>query len=110
MNAAWALRALRWSYCAFIAWSSARTFIQARAGHDAHALVLASLEMLAIAAFVFRRTQAAACYALLTIYAIAAMLTLAEGGVPLRFVYFAMTAVSIVALDRALTNIRPGTA
>ena len=42
----WALHGLRWSYCAFIAWSSLQTLLAAQAalhsqpGHAVHALFL----------------------------------------------------------------------
>ena len=101
MNQTWALRGLRWSYCAFIAWASLQTFLAARADHDVHALILSSVEIAAIAAFLFAPLEAVACGVLLIVYAIASVLTLAaHHDMPLRFVYFAMTAVYIVIATR----------
>lgn len=104
MSEPWALRLLRWSYCAFIAWASVRTFLEARAGHDRHALVLSGVEILAIAAFLFAPLETIACAVLLVVYAIAAVLTTAvHQDLPLRFVYFAMTAIYIVIADQRRT-------
>jgi len=101
MNQAWALRGLRWSYCAFIAWASLQTFLQSRLERDFHALILSSVEIAAIAAFLFAPLEIIACVVLLVVYAIAAALTLAaHHDMPLRFVYFAMTAIYIVTVGR----------
>lgn len=97
----WPLRALRWSFCAYIAWSSLQTFASARTGHDAHALVLSGAELIAVTAFLFDRTALAAGVALVAIFAIAAALTTLEGQVPLRFLYFGATAVYIALARRA---------
>ena len=99
MSARWALRGLRWSYCAFIAWASAQTFFHA--GHDPHALVLSVVELAAIAAFLFKRTETIACYILLIVFGLAALLTAMDGEVPLRFAYYAMTAIGILTQDQA---------
>jgi hypothetical protein len=100
----WALRLLRWSYCAFIAWASVRTFVEARAEHDFHPLVLSGVEIAAIAAFLFTPLETIACAVLLVVYAIAAVLTMAaHEDLPLRFVYFAMTAVYIVIAGQRRT-------
>ena len=92
---------LRWTYCAFIAWSSVQTFLQARGGHSPHALILSVAELAAIAAFLVPAFDLAACTVLLIVYAIAAALTLAQGEMPLRFFYFAMTAVYLVVRQRS---------
>lgn len=96
----WPLRALRWSYCAFIAWASLQTFLFGRSSHDVHALVLSSIELLAIAAFLFEKIERPAGAVLIGVYAIAAVLTSLEGEVPLRFVYFAATAFYIAYSPR----------
>lgn len=101
----WSLRALRWSFCAYIAWASLQTFMGARTGHDLHALVLSGAELLAIAAFLFERSALPACMALVAIFAIAAVLTTLEGQTPLRFLYFAATAVHIALAQRAPTRL-----
>ncbi|HEY2050803.1 MAG TPA: hypothetical protein VGH03_15800 [Caulobacteraceae bacterium] len=106
----WSLRALRWSFCAYIAWSSLQTFAGARTGHaalHAHALLLSGAELLAIAAFLFERSALPACVALVAIFAIAAVLTALAGQTPLRFLYFAATAVHIVLAQRASTGPAP---
>ena len=100
----WSLRALRWSFCAYIAWSSLQTFAGARTGHDLHALLLSGAELLAIAAFLFEWSALPACIALVAIFAIAAVLTALEGQTPLRFLYFAATAVHIGLTQRAPTG------
>lgn len=104
MSESWALRLLRWSYCAFIACASVRTFVEARAGHDLHAFVLSGVEITAIAAFLFAPLETIACAVLLVVYAIAVVLTLvAHQDLPLRFVYFATTAVYILIADQRRT-------
>jgi hypothetical protein len=101
MSEVWALRVLRWSYCAFIASASLQTFLQARGDRDVHALILSSVEIAAIAAFLFVPLEVIACGVLLIVYAIAATLTAAmHHDIPLRFVYFATTAVYIVIASR----------
>lgn len=108
MSEVWGLRGLRWSYCAFIAWASVQTFLNARTAHDVHALILSSVEVAAIVAFLFVPLEVAACAVLLAVYAIATALTLAEhGDMPLRFVYFAMTAVYIVSARHGRSTSSP---
>jgi hypothetical protein len=101
----WSLLALRWSFCAYIAWSSLQTFTDARTGHDLHALVLSGAELIAIAAFLFERLALPACMALVAIFAIAAVTTALEGQIPLRFLYFAATAVHLALARRAPTGL-----
>lgn len=108
MSEVWALRGLRWSYCAFIAWASLQTFAQARGDRDVHALILSSVEIIAIAAFLFAPLEVIACGVLLIVYAIASALTVtAHHDIPLRFVYFAMTAVYLVIASRSGVNSSP---
>jgi hypothetical protein len=100
----WRLHGLRWSYCAFIAWSSLQTLLAAQAGlhiwasHATHALLLSSVELLAIAAFLVDRWALYAGVVLTVVFAIAAVLTVLEGQMPLRFLYFAATAIYLPAI------------
>jgi hypothetical protein len=100
----WSLGALRWSFCAYIAWLSARTFAGGWAERDLHALVLAGAEMIAVAAFLIERWALGACIALLAIFAIAAVVTALRGELPLRFLYFGATAAHIVFAQRVLAR------
>jgi hypothetical protein len=102
----WPLRGLQWSYCAFIAWASLDTFLGARVDHDLHAIILSSLELIAIAAFLFDRLAAPACVALCVVYAVATVITTLKGEVPLVFLYYTATAIYIVTAQREL-NKRP---
>lgn len=104
MSEARAEKFLRWSYCAFIAWSSLQTFLQARGDHDPHALILSGVELIAIAAFLVPALDLVACTLLLIVYAIAFALTLGQGEVPLRFIYFAMTAVYLAIRQRSTVS------
>jgi hypothetical protein len=96
-----ALRALHWSFCAYIAWASLQTFAQARTGHDLHAIILSAAELLAIAAFLFARLALPACMALVAIFGLAAVITALQGQAPVRFLYFAATAIYIAMAQRA---------
>jgi hypothetical protein len=95
------LRLLRWVYCGFIAWSSARTYLEARTAHDLHPALLAGAEFVAIAAFLFRRLEIPARAVLVLIYAIAAVLVSLQGNVPIRFLDYGATAIYIVVASRA---------
>lgn len=97
----WSLRGLRWSYGAFIAWSSLQTFLTARAGHDIVPLVLSSVELVAIAAFLSRRLEFPACVVLTGVYVVAAVLTALAGQMPIRFAYYTATAICIVVVGRS---------
>jgi hypothetical protein len=103
----WELRALRWSYCAFIAWASLETFLEARVTHEAHALWLSGLEMLAIVAFLFPAVETPACALLIVIYIIAGLLTALQGTPPFRFIYYGMTAFYLVLASRASNAAKP---
>jgi hypothetical protein len=96
----WSLRGLHWSYCAFIAWASLQTLHDASSDHDVHALLLSSAELIAIVAFLFDRLAALACAALCVVFAVATVITTLEGQVPLRFLYFAATAIYIMMAQR----------
>lgn len=103
MNEIWSLRIFRWSYCAFIAWASAQVFLQGAGAHEPHARILAGVEIAAIAAFLIPRLEAAAGAVLLIVYAFASVITIAQGKPPLRFIYYAATAIYIVLAHRRLT-------
>jgi hypothetical protein len=110
MSEAWAPRALRWSYCAFIAWASAQVFIAGAGQHEPHAAVLASVELTAVAAFVFPPLEAAAGAVLAAVYVVASVVTVMQGEAPLRFVYYAATAIYIVVGQRRIcgsASVRP---
>ncbi|HEY8949162.1 MAG TPA: hypothetical protein VIM56_09795 [Rhizomicrobium sp.] len=103
MKPIWALNGLRWSYCAFIAWTTLQTLLAAREGGDVHALILSGVELAASAAFLLPSLEVIACAVLLAVYVIAAGLTVTvHHEVPLRFAYFAMTAICVVAVTRAV--------
>jgi len=96
----WSLALLRWSYVAFIVFASAKTIIAAHAGHGPHGwpvAVLALIEIAAALALLVARLERAACVVLLAVYGVAAALTIAEGEVPLRFVYYAATALVLAS-------------
>ena len=110
MSGVWPLRALRWSFCAFIVFASAQTFAAVLAGDgEPHqlgghaALALSGAEILAALALLIARLAFAAALVLCAVFAIAAGLTLAAGEAPLRFVYYAATAIVLgLAKDGAL--------
>lgn len=102
MNWLWTVRLLRWSYAAFIAQASATTFFAP--GHAGHAglvvRILAGSEFLAAAIFALGIADRAACAVLLVIYAIATVLSVADAEWPLRFFYYAATALLITQAAR----------
>jgi len=93
----WTVRLLRWSYAAFIAQASMVTLFAP--GHSGHAglvvRILAGSEFLAAAAFASGVADRAVCTVLLVVYAIATVLSVADAEWPLRFFYYAATAVLI---------------
>ncbi len=97
MSWIWTMRLLRWSYAAFIAQASAVTFFAP--GHSGHAgiivRIIAGSEFLAAATFASGVADRAACTVLLVIYAVATALSVADAEWPLRFFYYASTAVLI---------------
>jgi len=117
MSDTWTLRTLRWSYVAFITYSSAETFLEAwRAPHTNHGLhgalgllALSGAEMLAAIAFLAEVLDAIALTMLLLIFVIASALTIGEGEVPLRFLYFAATAAYITIAHRRMVSRTNGT-
>jgi hypothetical protein len=102
MNGDRALRALRCSFCAFIVFASSQAFMAGLTGNGerhhlaAHGLLaLSGVEVLAALALLIPGLALAAAWVLCAVFAIAAVLTLAAGEVPLRFVYYAATAISL---------------
>lgn len=102
------LRILRFAYVAFIATASG-VAIQAsvrgigEAGHGARVvLALALVELIAALAFLVERIEVAACVILVLTFATATILSLesADFLAPLRFAYFAATAICLVKADR----------
>lgn len=109
MTRPWRLRALRWSFAAFIGYASAETYLAP--GHGGFAglaiRVLAAAEFLAAALFATELYETAACAALLAIFSIAAVLTYLGGEWPFRFLYFAATAVFLtMERDKGSSNTR----
>jgi hypothetical protein len=98
MRDVWALRGLRLSYVAFIAFASVQTYFGAH--HDLHAIVLSSVEFFAVLAFLIEPLETIACAILLLVFAAAAAITAAQGEIPLRFFYFGATAAYIVFAHR----------
>jgi hypothetical protein len=104
----WALRSLRWAYVAFIAAASAAAIQSGLRGagegsHSGHfVLALAIPELVAALAFLVEPLEVVACGVLLVVYVVAGAVSLASGDylAPLRFLYFAATAVLIVSAQR----------
>jgi hypothetical protein len=99
INSPWPLRALRWSFCAFIVYASVQTFWAAWSGHgEPHhgrvgLLALSGVEAIAALALLVPRLAPVATWVLCAVFAIAAVLTIAAGEAPLRFAYYAATAI-----------------
>jgi hypothetical protein len=104
MNQDHALTGLRWSFSIFIVWASVQTFLEAIGGRGephlgGHAAVLAAVEALAAIALLVPRVALAAAGVLCGVFAVAGVVSLFAGEAPLRFVYYAATAV-LLALTR----------
>jgi hypothetical protein len=103
-------------YVLFIAVASAQTALagfrgESEGGHaPIHLALLGSVEIAGALLFLWRKTQLAGAVLLLIVYALATLLTLAEGGNPLRFLYFAATALFILHVDNSLRRQAGGTA
>jgi hypothetical protein len=98
-------RVLRWSYGLFIAQASVNAILGAiqRTHHQESPHLVLSLavpELLAALAFLFEPAERFALAVLLVVYAVAAVVTAMQGDLPLRFLYYAMTAVFIVLSHR----------
>jgi len=116
MNAVRLLAALRWSFCAFIVWASAETFLaiwhgpgEAHAGHlGAHGqLILSVIELGGALALLAPPLGKAAAMTLCVVFAIAGVVTLAGGEAPLRFVYYAATAAFLGFPGRKAAPLAP---
>jgi hypothetical protein len=109
LTGAQALYLYRCVYAAFIVWASAKTFVEGwpGGGHGhggAHMALfirgLAGAEIVAAVALLWLPAQVWAAGALVLIFAIATVLDLSLGGQPVRFAYYAATALVLVYLDR----------
>jgi hypothetical protein len=100
----WSLRGLHWTYCAFIAWASVQTFLAALPGRDLHALLLSSVEVIAIVAFLFDRLAAPSCAVLCAVLTVAAVITSLNGHASLDLAYYAATAIFILTAKRSLNG------
>ncbi|HLY56986.1 MAG TPA: hypothetical protein VKS60_15585 [Stellaceae bacterium] len=108
MSSAWPLRTLRWTYVAFIAGASAMAIRSAHAGtgeghHSARfVLFLAVPELIAALSLLVRPVERIACAVLVAIYVVAGAVSAASGDIvaPLRFLYYAATAIFIVTAGR----------
>jgi hypothetical protein len=105
---AWLAVALRWSFCAFIAWASADSFLAASSSHGAShlgehgQLILSAAEFVAALALLVPALGRFAAVALCLVFAFAAIVTVSAGEAPLRFVYYAATAVLLGFSDRRI--------
>ena len=105
----------RFVYVLFIAVASAQTAAAGlrggtQGGHaPVHLALLGSVEIVGALLFLWRRTQLAGAGLLLIVYAFAAVLTIVEGGNPLRFLYFAATALFILHVDASVPRQAGGT-
>jgi hypothetical protein len=100
------LQAFAWIYASFLVAASVQTAVDAMHGHGPHGGIpvaaLAGVEILAALLFLVPKARTAATAALLAIFAIAAILTSLSGDLPIRFAYYAATAVIIVSLNGRL--------
>jgi bacteriorhodopsin len=91
-------------YVLFILWASATTV--ANAHETDHATVqlelLGLVEIAGALLFLIRRTQLAGLVLLLAVFAAATIMATLSGEMPLRFVYYATSAVFILLVDRHL--------
>ena len=113
MSPRWALRCLRWSYCAFIVAASGIAMQAALQGHGEvqlgprHIVVLAAVEIIAAVAFLLEPVELIACAVLLVVYLVAGALSILAGDwiAVLRFIFYGATAAYIVFASH-LVNIR----
>jgi hypothetical protein len=99
----WSLRSLRWSYCAFIAYASAvAIYHPGLDGHTGLAIrVLAAVEVFAALIFATGLFDLVACATLLLLFLIVGLIAIAHGEAPLRFLYYAATAVLVTQAERS---------
>lgn len=100
------LRGFAWIYVLFLVAASAQTAIGALDGHGLHGgapiVAFACVEILAALLFLVPVTRIAALVVLLAIFVVAAILSSLSGDLPIRFAYYAATALFIVSLDSRL--------
>jgi ABC-type uncharacterized transport system permease subunit len=107
MTARQTLLGYRCLFLLFILVASAQTLIEGlhQTGIDAfHLIVLASAEIVGALLFLIRPSQNLGAVVLLLVFAAAAAMTVAQGGNPLRFVYFAGTVLFILHVDASMTR------
>ncbi len=90
----------------YVIWSSIMTLVNAH-GHDVHGPLLAALEIVAAVLFCFRRTRTAGLAFLLGVFLIAGALEVSFGGVPMRFIYYAASALLVWWLTRTVPRPHP---
>lgn len=105
--------ALRWSFCAFLMWASARDFLATWNGAGEHhlgghgELLLTAVEFCAALALLVPRLAKAAAIALCVVCAVGAIASLSAGEPPLRFVYYGATAVLLGFSERKTAALAP---
>jgi hypothetical protein len=110
MNAHRGLAAFRLVFVAYIVFASARTLISADTiamSADLapwHLYVLASAEIAAALALLWRRTERVGAIALILVFAVAAFLDTRAGDIPVRYAYYAATALFIVFIRPRLAG------
>jgi hypothetical protein len=109
LSARWALRGLRWSYCAFIGAASitaAESALHGQ-GEGSHGpqmiLALAVTETMAALALAIEPVELIACVVLLLVYSVAGVVSVlsADWVAVLRFIFYGVTATYIVLASRA---------
>ena len=117
-GARWTLRALRWSYCVFIAAASVIAAESAVHGHGegSHGarmiLALAVTETIAALALAIERVELVACAVLLLVYTVAGVVSAlsADWVAVLRFIFYGVTAAYIVLASRTAEGSAPAAA
>jgi hypothetical protein len=111
MSSDLALRSFRWIYVGFICCTSAQTLLHGHRVHFTAAVsapvieLLAATEIAAALLFLMETAELAACAVLACVYSVAAALSVSDGEVPLRFLYYAATALYIVVAHRNMSLI-----
>ena len=107
MSTSLALLVFRIVFVGFIVFASARAIFSAGAiangAHlaSSHVFALASAEIVAALALLWRRTERVAAAALVLVFATGAALDARAGDIPLRYAYYAATALFIVFQSRS---------
>jgi hypothetical protein len=97
----WTARALRWTYCAIVAWAAAQAF---SATSDQHMQILAVAEFIAAAAFLFRSLELPALVVLITAFAINGASS-GQGDIRLEQFFLGAAACFIVYTSRWKTEV-----